>query len=302
MNYEEFVCRVQAEVKARIGEGARVERRRITKNNGVELEGLAIRREGEKISPMIYLEEYFALCKRGMATSQITEDILQLYERSLENIPKDTRFYTDFERVKKGLACRLINYEKNREQLREVPHICCLDLALVFYYVMEEQEMGRGTILIYNSHLEMWGITKEKLCEAARKNTPELFPPEFAGMEEILGEAFREREGEEEDRLPMYVLTNRERRFGAVNILYDGVLAEIAEKLQDDLYILPSSVHECIIVPRCVSSSQEELEEMVRSINCTQVLPEEVLSDHVYCYEREEHRLRMCYGSDEAEP
>ena len=262
MNYEEFVCRVQAEVKARIGEGARVERRRITKNNGVELEGLAIRREGEKISPMIYLEEYFALCKRGMATSQITEDILQLYERSLENIPKDTRFYTDFERVKKGLACRLI----------------------------------------YNSHLEMWGITKEKLCEAARKNTPELFPPEFAGMEEILGEAFREREGEEEDRLPMYVLTNRERRFGAVNILYDGVLAEIAEKLQDDLYILPSSVHECIIVPRCVSSSQEELEEMVRSINCTQVLPEEVLSDHVYCYERGEHRLRMCYGPDEAEP
>lgn len=292
MNYEEFICRVQAEVKEKMGEKAQVERRRITKNNGVELEGITITEEGQRISPMIYLDEYYSIYERGVTIPQIGEDILRIYERSRESLPKTPDFYTDFEKVKARLACKLINYQRNEKQLVRVPYVRCLDLALVFYYALEEEEIGRGTILIYNSHLTMWGISKEQLYEAARRNTPGLLPYEFIEMRELLAESFADGEDFEEE-LPMYVLSNRERHFGAVNMIYDSVLSEIGRRIGDDFYVLPSSVHECIIVPAGAKATRSELSNMVWDINRTQVLPEEVLSDNVYFYERRNHRLSM---------
>lgn len=292
MNYEEFICRVQAEVKEKMGEKAQVERRRITKNNGVELEGITITEEGQRISPMIYLDEYYSIYERGVTIPQIGEDILRIYERSRESLPKTPDFYTDFEKVKARLACKLINYQRNEKQLARVPYVRCLDLALVFYYALEEEEIGRGTILIYNSHLTMWGISKEQLYEAARRNTPGLLPYEFIEMRELLAESFADGEDFEEE-LPMYVLSNRERHFGAVNMIYDSVLSEIGRRIGDDFYVLPSSVHECIIVPAGAKATRSELSNMVWDINRTQVLPEEVLSDNVYFYERKNHRLSM---------
>lgn len=293
MNYEEFICRIQAEVKEKIGDKARVERRRITKNNGVELEGITITEEGEKISPMIYLEEYFHIYERGGQIFRIAEDILRMYEKSRESIPKAPDFYTNFEKVKPRLACKLVNYERNAKQLTRVPHVRCLDLALVFYYVLEEEELGKGTILIYNSHLNMWGVTREQLYETARRNTPGLLPYELKGMRELLEDTIENAEDLSEEELPMYVLSNRERYFGAVNLIYDSILSEIGRKIGDDFYILPSSVHECIIVPAGAKAAKEELANMVWDINRTQVLPEEVLSDNVYFYERTNHRLSM---------
>lgn len=292
MNYEEFICRVQAEVKEKMGEKAQVERRRITKNNGVELEGITITEEGQRISPMIYLDEYYSIYERGVTIPQIGEDILRIYERSRESLPKTPDFYTDFEKVKARLACKLINYQRNEKQLVRVPYVRCLDLALVFYYALEEEEIGRGTILIYNSHLTMWGISKEQLYETARRNTPGLLPYEFIEMRELLAESFADGEDFEEE-LPMYVLSNRERHFGAVNMIYDSVLSEIGRRIGDDFYVLPSSVHECIIVPAGAKATRSELSNMVWDINRTQVLPEEVLSDNVYFYERRNHRLSM---------
>lgn len=293
MNYEEFICRIQAEVKGKMGEKVQVERRRITKNNGVELEGITITEEGQKISPMIYLEEYYHIYEKGVPLTEITEDVLRIYEKSRENIPPTPEFYTDFEKVRTRVVCKLVNYKKNEKQLSRVPYIKCLDLALVFYYRMEEEEFGRGTILIYNSHLDMWGVTREQLYEIARRNTPRLMPHEFKGMKELLEEEFESAEEFQEEELPMYVLSNKERQFGAVNLIYDSVLAEVGRKLGDDFYILPSSVHECIIVPLKTRATKEELRTMVWDINRTQVLPEEVLSDNIYFYERKNHRLSL---------
>lgn len=295
MSYEEFVCKVQAGIKEKMGDEVQVKRRRITKNNGVELEGIIIEEEKQKISPMIYLEDYYHIYEQGATISEILEDILKIYEKSRVITPIDADFYTNYEKAEAHVVCKLINYDRNEEKLHEIPHVCCLDLALVFYYVLENEEIGNGTILIHNSHLKIWKITEKQLYETARRNTPQLFPYEFKEMNEILEENFEEtglfREREEE--LPMYVLSNSRRHFGAVNIIYDSVLSEIGEKLNDDFYVLPSSIHECIIVPAKVQTSREELEDMVWEINRTQVLPEEVLSDHVYFYERSCHRLSL---------
>lgn len=276
-----------------MGSEVQVERRRITKNNGVELEGITITEEGRKISPMIYLEEYYHIYEKGATLSEIVEDILRIYKKSRENIPQTPDFYMDFEKIRTQVACKLISYERNEEQLARLPYVRCLDLALVFYYIMEEKDIGRGTILIYNSHLDLWGITREQLYEAARRNTPRLLPFEFKEMRELMEENFEDTEELLGEELPMYVLSNVDRQFGAVNIIYDSVLSEIGRKLEDDFYILPSSVHECIIVPVKTRATRDELKNMVWDINRTQVLPEEVLSDHVYFYERNSHRLSL---------
>lgn len=295
MNYEEFICLVQENVKKRLGNGVQVEHRRITRNNGVELQGLAVLEDGKKISPLIYLEEFYKDYTEGRPLAEVIEEILHIYAGSRKNAGIDYEFYTKFENVKPRIVCKLVNYERNLKLLNKIPHIRCLDLALVFYYALDDEVLSGGTILIHNSHLDMWKVTLEQICEIARKNTLRLFPYEFQEIRKLLETECQTFDlGNEEDGdFPMYVLTNKEKRFGAVNMLYDTILAAIGKELNDDFYVLPSSIHECIIIPATVSTSAEDLKSMVWEINRTQLRVEEVLSDQVYFYEREGHRLRM---------
>ena len=115
---------------------------------------------------------------------------------------------------------------------------------------------------------------------------------EEGDLEDEFSDVMHEQE-DEDGRIPMYVLSNKEKTMGAACILYDSILTLIGERLQDDFYILPSSIHECIVVPMNITTTKKELQEMVREINATQVIPEEVLSDEVYTYTREIHRLAL---------
>ena len=208
-------------------------------------------------------------------------------------MPIDVKFYTEFEKVENNIACKVINYNKNRELLKNIPNIKYLDLAIVFYYFIEDKKMGEGSILIYDSHLCLWGKTKEEIYHHARKNTTRLLPYQFQKIEEILKGSLDEEELLEDGMLPMYVLSNERKYLGAVAILYDSILASIGECLEDDFYILPSSIHEVIMIPKKIEITSDELKVMVEDINLTQVLPEEVLSNEVYVYEREKHYLKI---------
>ena len=92
----------------------------------------------------------------------------------------------------------------------------------------------------------------------------------------------------------MYVLSNQKRVFGAAGLLYDRVLSDAGVRLEDDFYVLPSSVHEVILVPDHVAGSEKELRIMVHEVNHTQVEPEEILSESVYHYDRKKHSLSIC--------
>ena len=91
----------------------------------------------------------------------------------------------------------------------------------------------------------------------------------------------------------MYVFSNRTRSFGASAILYDGRLAKIAERLKENYYVLPSSVHETIIVAESDAPAKDDLDAIIREINETQVDPEEVLSNQAYYYDRKEGKLLL---------
>lgn len=298
MKYEDFVSNLKTKVQQQAGKSVRVELRRVTKNNGIEMDGLSIIEENRRISPMIYVGDYFKSYEEGASLAELAAEILKVYEKTKIHVPIDPEFYTDFEKVQDRIVCKLINYEKNRELLKRIPHLSCLDLAVVYYCMLDNPQLGNGMILIYNSHLEMWNVSKEEIFERGRNNTQKLLPYEFQGMGELLRDTLTEeelafKEEAAQEQVPMFVLSNVKKYLGAACILYDSILAEIGERIQDDFFVLPSSVHEVIIVPASSGAGQEDLEAMVREINTTQVLPEEILSDRVYYYDRKSHRLSL---------
>lgn len=294
MNYKEFLQYIQKKVQERLGENTRVELHHIQKNNAISRDGLLILEEGRSLSPTIYLNTYYDAYRLGMSVPEILADILAGYKNNRVPEGKETDFYKDFSNVSGRIICKLIHFEKNREFLKRVPYFSYLDLAAVCCYLLEDETIGKGTIQIYRSHLELWEITEEELFECARENTARLLPWCFQSMEELFGEHQEEMIlRDSTDFFPMYILSNKLKMFGATCILYDHILESVGEKLGESFYILPSSVHECIIVPDTIPFTREMLRNMVREINETQVLPEEVLSGEVYHYDRLLHRLSV---------
>ena len=87
-------------------------------------------------------------------------------------------------------------------------------------------------------------------------------------------------------RTPMYVATNPRRVFGASCILYPGTLEAFARRCRRNFYVLPSSIHETILIPALPELRAEEMEDMVHEVNEATLAEEEFLSNHVYLYRR----------------
>jgi len=157
---------------------------------------------------------------------------------------------------------------------------------------IEDRELGCGNVLVHSDHLKLWNISEEVLHEYARENTMKLRPFKLQRLDNLIEELCPTEDPFRVEGLPMYVLTNTERMFGASGLLYDRLLFMAGEELEDDYYILPSSIHELILVPQKVVEDPEYFEWMVHEINENELAPEDVLSDHVYFYDRSHHRLK----------
>lgn len=197
------------------------------------------------------------------------------------------------EEIKDKILFQLMNAEKNQELLDQLPHGTCLDLAIVFFYFEDEGDSRQKLCLFDNQQMERHGVSVKELREWAAKNTPRLLPVSFHSMEELLREFhIWTPSGQNPEPLPLYVLTNVKMFLGAACIFYPGVLESIGDAVQRDFYILPSSIHECIILPAAEGYSKEELEKIVLQVNETQVPEQEILSNYVYYYDRT--RKKMC--------
>lgn len=299
MTYPEFKEAVIAYIRHALKETAQVSIHPITKNNHIVLDGLTIQENNYNISPTIYLNYYYEEMLAGKPLAVICEHILQTYHSSRPEENIDVRFYTDYENISDKILFKLIHAKKNEELLKEIPHILYLDLAIVFYCLISTTPTGSATILIHNQHLNFWNIQTDELYQQALRNTPSLLKVEIKNMNDIMQEFLTDTELDDcidEDNTPMYVLTNNQKLYGAGCILYSDVLNQFSTKLKTDLYILPSSVHEVILLPATPSTSVEELNQMVCDVNESQVLNEEILSDHVYLYSLSDKTILIPYN------
>ncbi|MEE1032524.1 MAG: DUF5688 family protein [Ruminococcus sp.] len=273
MDYTTFTMELMELLQKMIEEDTEIRLEKVPKNNGIVLDGIIFLKKGCRTSPVLYVQDYYEFWKMGISMEQLVEKIIwsfEQYENDMQ-IPQD--YFLDYEKLRPRIFFKMISYQKNEELLKEIPHRRILDLAMVFYH---HPEHVPATVLIQNNHLRMWGISEELLELDARKNTYVCLPAEFVPMREVVGP-----QGENS---PMYVITNEERRFGAGVIFYPGVLEEAARLFRKDFFIIPSSIHECILMPDDGKSSQEELCCLVEEINEYCVDPREVLSDRAYSY------------------
>ena len=192
-----------------------------------------------------------------------------------------------------------MNCDKNKELLEKIPHRCCLNLAIVYFAVIDNVDNGRGIVTIYNNHLEHWKVGEELLYKLAMKNTPVLYPAELKPMNQVVSDMILKEDRDIDvdtliahvdsmnEQFPMYVLTNTYRSYGASCMLYDGLMRKLALRMNTDFYIIPSSVHELILIPVAEDITRDDLDDMIKSINSTEISKEEVLSDTSYIYTRE---------------
>lgn len=293
MNYQEFVGSVTGFLRESLPGGTRLQLIPLEKNNGIIMDGLSVRKEGKRVAPMIYLDSYYREYLDGRSLRGICDQILECCEDSDFEEHFDVDFFREPERVRPTVAYRLINYEKNRELLQEIPHLPFLDLAVIFYSLLTDTPVGHATVLIRNSHLELWGKNTSWLYEAAKENTEKLLPKRLVSMEDMIYELSEGKQEPEYAGVPMYVLTNSRKSFGAACLLYDGVLGECFRRLEESYYLIPSSVHEVILIPASAVGDSRELCTLVQEMNRTQVRSTEVLSDTVYLYSEETRRLEM---------
>lgn len=301
MVLEQFGRKVCNALQEILGADYEIEMREVTKNNGVLLHGIVISGKDSNVSPAIYIDELYDDHEEGRPFGDIIYDILRVYKHHAREIDMDMEFFTQFERAKSRVLYKLIHRESNVELLKEIPFIKWNDLALVFYYSLEDERFGKASILIRNAHLAMWGIDKTVLYENARTNMLRLKPEELLPIKELIREFIDRSESRmQEGKMQMsgdhkaaieadsmiYVLSNRDRLFGAAAILYAESLKLLTKRLNKNLIILPSSVHEVLLVPDDGMKEKDFFKDMVREVNDSQVEPEERLSYNVYYYDR----------------
>ncbi len=306
MSLSLFITQIMQRMQQRLGEKYTVLSGTVKKNNGIELIGITIRRQGCNTSPTIYLNDFFREYKSGISIEAITEKIQVIFEQNYISQTVDLSGFTDYEKAKKQIAYKVINFDKNRKLLQEVPHKVIYNLAMVFYYTVTEVPFeGKATILIRNSHLQNWKISAEELYQNAVINAPVMLPAQIENIEKVMENLMKsgvcnEQEDiqnylketkTEDDRIPMYVLSNKKKVLGAACMFYPGVLKNFANKKQSNFYILPSSIHEVILLPEIKCMDREFLLDMVKEINQTQVEEAEVLADSIYFYDRKYDKM-----------
>lgn len=291
---------------------AQVSINKVVKNNGMVLTALTVLPEGQNVAPNIYLDGFYAEYRAGSDLQTIMEEMADLCMAHIDtpqefaNIGKD---FQNFEFVKDRVIMVAINRERNDELLSDVPHQNREDLALIYKVLINSDEEGIGSITIHNNHLDYWDVSAEDLHALAEVNTRRLLPATVQSMDEVMREIFS-KDGMDEEMMDMlfaerpademmYVISNTSKVNGAASIFYDDVLSGLAEELGTDLFILPSSIHECIAVSD-KSFTAEGLAEMVVDVNENQVAPEERLSDHVYHYSADKQTLTLADTSLEA--
>lgn len=298
MEYKEFVEYIKMNAGYIAGEGGNITINHVIKNNGCEMDGLVIMEKGKDIAPTIYLDSFYELYTNGENIKNIIRQIEVIYEQNKNNVTFDVNILKHFDTIKDKIVYKVVNYRSNEKLLEQVPHKRILDLAVVFYCLLDNEYGRSATALIYNNNLKNWNVTIDAVYKAALKNTPDLLHSKISSMAALFEKCGVNVDGEEvdlKDYVPsdMYVLTNESKLNGAACILYENVLYDFAQKLGADLYILPSSVHEVILLPKLSMFEKDELVNMVKEVNTEGVAADEVLSDHVYEYNRTERLITM---------
>lgn len=306
MNYSEFTNSITKKTEKLIGAESHIYINQVLKNNDTKLDCMVIMGKDRSVAPSIYINDYYEKHKKGKGIDDIVEEIVSVYYASRDSFDLDIEMFKSYDKIKQRIVFKLVSFDKNKELLKRIPYKKYLDLAIVYYILVPDEKGHIATVLIHNDHLDVWKVKAETVAAQADLNTPELLRPTLVPIEKVLEKSsysMKEKKCKpmgEEDGLydgfsdclngdtkcdSMYVLTNNTGVNGAACLLYKSTLAFLGEKMKRDFYVLPSSVHEVILIPKTCSINKKDLSIMVKDVNMTEVSDDEVLSNSVYEYD-----------------
>ena len=190
--------------------------------------------------------------------------------------------------AKKSLFVKLVNTERNESLVEQSISKEFLDLSAVVRVVLKMDKEGMASMALSKGDAEILGMTEEEIYAAALANTLRLFPPKLMNLGRYVEMSIGGKLTLGEDEVTTYILTHHKEVDGAIYFMSPEVVGAIAEALEDDLYILPSSVNEVLLVRASeLEDGADELKEMVRDANETVVAEKDILSYNVYHYDKE---------------
>ena len=268
----------------------------VRKNNSVKYTGVSIKSTSTVAAPIIYLEPFFQRYKENGDMDDVINRILKIYQQNEFQFDPDS--IMDFQEVKDRIICVVVSKHRNVELLSEVPNRELVDdIAIIYKIVLDNMQDGStASIQIKNSMLDIWEVDEVILWTCAKENSKLLNMPECRNMYEVLLEMMlcrlesisREQIESLRDAEPrMYILSNKSKVNGAAVITDSMFMKKIHEDI-GNFFILPSSLHEVIAVPAIMDCDVETMNEMVRSVNDTQLNEEDILADQVYYYDGNE--------------
>lgn len=291
LKYNEFIEAVKAGLSAKLESSYKVVLKKVAKNNGIYRYGLSVfsNENNKNVSRIVYLEDFYQEYEENSdyKLENIVNELYYIFA-DFDSPQFNQTDYTDIDRIQDRIIFELVNYEMNKSRLSNRPFIKIMDLAVIFAYIATDLGKDFGVVHITNEMAEQFGLTCEEIWDIAKKNTPILLKADIMPMSNFI--SCKERYSEDEE---MYIICNDKKSGGAGVILYEKILEDLSSKLEADLYILPSSIHETIIISAEGNKDVSALQDMVRSINSTVVSAEDILSDNVYCYSRKNKKLEI---------
>lgn len=289
MDFEQFKEMILEDVGAHMP-GVNLEMQQVSKLQGQSYEGLVVRPEGSPIGATLNLDQAYAEYQNNGSYERTLIGLENTIENALQSIPEvNANSLTDYENIKDSLTVQLIPTEANADKLQTIPHKEMEDMSIVYRIMVDSNRDGNATVLITNDLLKTYGVTAEQLHQDAMESSQRIAPPVVKNMSEVLAEM----SGMDPEMFggmdsPMYVASTPNMTNGAGVISYPGFMEQAREKLGSDFYVLPSSVHEVILLRDDGTMSDRELSQMVRDVNSSEVSPADRLSDQAYHYDSED--------------
>lgn len=293
--YETFKTELIAVITKKLEAPYKVETYKAFKN-GKEIDAFTIRQKDTQATPTFYFKNLIEDYRNGSSVADIAEDVLEMYFFAAKNSPINIDECQDFNVQKSNICYKVVNKESFKDQLPLIPHIDFFDLAIIFYSILSIDEESEMSFTVTNDMLRVWNATPQELFILATTNTPKLLPINITSLNALMFQVDipqHETISDTIDNLPfdyVYAITNEYSRNGFSGIFYPGVLKCLGKRF-GNFYLLPSSIHEALIVPEDCGMTPEYLKEMVKAVNTDVVSPDEYLSDSIYQYNVEQDKI-----------
>lgn len=197
-----------------------------------------------------------------------------------------------YDSIKDLLEVNAISEKYNRDVLAGTKYRVLGDIAIVYFINADNRDLGEvmKAIPVLNA-ISIKQIENDALLNSMTRN-PAVIKSMDSEIESIIGISIPK----DEATSMMYIASVPSKKFGACVLAYPGFFEQAAATVGGSYYVIPSSVHELILVKDSGNLSDDDINKFKRDIklvNKTILARDEILSDNLYHYDAEFHKFEI---------